>query len=83
MIFFFPFDFLEINVSTNSSFIEKENETLEAHQSSGTKVMTIDESTLIRFRNNLFEVIIYDLLHPVSIFASFYCVPEKALVSYT
>ena len=47
---------LEENVSTNSSFTKKENETLEAQESSGTKSMTMDESTLIKFRNNLFEV---------------------------
>lgn len=72
---------LEVNVSTNSSFTKKENEALEAQVSSGTKSMTMDESTLIKFRNNLFEVILYDLLHQVYCCFILYCVPKKALVS--
>lgn len=74
---------LEVNVSTNSSFTKKENEALEAQVSSGTKSMTMDESTLIKFRNNLFEVILYDLLHQVYCSFILYCVAKKALVSYT
>ena len=42
--------------------IKKINEctpkTFEAHKNTGTAVTTIDESSLIRFRNNFFEVII-------------------------
>ena len=72
-----------MNVSTNSSFTKKENETFEAQVSSGTKSMTMDESTLIKFRNNLFEVILYDLLHQVYCCFILYCVPKKALKYHT
>ncbi|XP_067045807.1 coiled-coil domain-containing protein 73-like [Acropora muricata] len=45
------------NETDGISLGRNENEALEAQGSSGTKSMTIDESTLIKFRNNLFEAI--------------------------
>ncbi|XP_074606537.1 uncharacterized protein LOC141859621 [Acropora palmata] len=45
------------NETDGLSLGRNENETLEAQGSSGTKSMTMDESTLIKFRNNLFEAI--------------------------